>query len=455
MVIGLTGSIASGKTTVAKIFEILGCKVFYSDEEAKKLYYKKNILDQISKVTDQNLFLDGTDDTPDFKKISNYIFQSPENSKKVTDVLYQHLGENFEAWVKCQSENDILFIEAAMLFESGFDKKVDLTICVHADEDIRIKRIKHRDGENAKDYIKRIKYQLNDDDKIELADFVIINNDHKALLEQTIDIFKHLQALSSDRILGRKIIKNNEICKVNEYLPNHKFIYEVIRLVDGEPRFVKEHYYRMVESIDQKDEEAFNLCSFDDYYKNIKTLSSENKIYNNNVKVVIDNKNTYFIFIKSNYPSKEYHQKGADVAIVYLTRKEPNIKQINRDFREKANAVIQQKGVFETLIVNENGFITEGSRSNVFFIKNNVVYTAPDNLVLKGITRLKVIEAIESLSIPIIYEPLKVEDIQNIDGAFITGTSIDVFKINLLNGQSYRKADALIDQISKAFLELV
>ncbi|MGI6718762.1 MAG: dephospho-CoA kinase [Bacteroidales bacterium] len=455
MIIGLTGSIASGKTTVAKIFEILGCKVFYSDEEAKKLYYDKNILSQISEATNTNFIVDGTEDTPDFKKISDFVFESSENSKKVTDILYKYLDERFDEWVKSNADENILMIEAAMLFESGFDKKVDLTICVYADKDIRIERIRSRNGADADDYIKRITYQLDDEKKLELADFVINNSEHKALLEQVIDIYKHINALNSIQLLGHKIIKNNQICKLNEYLPNNKFIYEVIRLVNGEPRFSKEHYERMVFSLKSKNIEDANICSYENFYNNIKTLSSENGIYNNNVKIVADFKDTYFILIKSKYPTQEFYKKGADVSVVTLTREDPNVKQINRSFRDKADAIIEENNVFETLIVNKDGFITEGSRSNVFFIKNNVVYTAPDDLVLKGITRLKVIEAIKNINIPIVFQPIKVEDIKNIDGAFLTGTSIDVLKINLIQGESYREADNLIDQISKSFLELI
>ncbi|MDD4141872.1 MAG: dephospho-CoA kinase [Bacteroidales bacterium] len=181
--VGLTGSIASGKSTVANILEKLGYPVFYADDEAKKLYYNHQVAAKLKAEISTSFYKDAN--IPDLKKISDFIFSSPENATKVTNILYPFLTQTLLEW---QEANDnkarYCFVEAAMLFESGWNNLFKKVVCVYCREIVRFERIKIRNGERAAEYINRAQFQMPDEQKNKLADFVIVNDGTRALLPQ-------------------------------------------------------------------------------------------------------------------------------------------------------------------------------------------------------------------------------------------------------------------------------
>ena len=446
IIIGLTGCIASGKSTVAEIFKVMGCAVFDADLEAKKLYFDEDIANKVSALIGKNILTNGI---PDYKIISEYAFFSSENNKKLTDILYPQLSKRFDAWKDAQKE-EILILEAAMLLESAFDIYTDIVVNVSANENVRIERIKSRNIDNPQSYINRNIFQWSDDKKNALADYVIINDNKQALLPQVNSLIDKILNNNLDRVVGENIIKNNIICDKSEYQPSKDFIYEVIRVLDTKPIFPFEHYQRLIASNNNK---SFSF-DYNKFIENIHSLTKINSITNCNIKIVCDGKNEYFFFIKSHYPSKEDYRNGANVVLAFAERTNPNLKKLNVNFRIKTNLIIEKHNSFEALLVNEDGNITEGSRSNVFFIKNNEIFTAPDALVLKGVTRSKVIDVIEKMNLKINYTPLNYKEIELCDGAFLTGTSIDVFNIRSINNISFHKCDELISEILTKFREL-
>ncbi len=209
-------------------------------------------------------------------------------------------------------------------------------------------------------------------------------------------------------------------------------IYEVIRVVDGIPLFLEDHLKRMRESariIDYQIERADKEIEGD-----IRELILQNKIENLNVKLLctdIEKLGQVFLiyFIKSFYPPEEYYEKGIHTILFHHKRENPNAKVQMISFREEVAKQLDEKKAFEALLVNEEGYIPEGSRSNMFFVKGEKIYTAPKGDVLLGITRKYILKVCEELNIKVVEENIHVEDLDKLDGAFMSGTSVNVLPI--------------------------
>jgi len=129
-------------------------------------------------------------------------------------------------------------------------------------------------------------------------------------------------------------------------------------------------------------------------------------------------------------------------------RNDPNIKQYHKDLVEKSNELIKETGAYEVLLINNKGFVTEGNKSNIFFVKNNEIYTAPDNMVLEGITRKKIIQIAKDLNIKIRFDAVQYNNINTFDSAFLTGTSPKVLKICCIDNINFRTENEIIEKIS-------
>lgn len=209
-------------------------------------------------------------------------------------------------------------------------------------------------------------------------------------------------------------------------------IYEVIRVIDGIPLFLEDHLERMRESaniinyqMERKDE---------DIEKDIKELVLQNKVNNLNIKLLctdVEGLGQVFLtyFIQSFYPPEEYYKEGIHTILFHYERENPNAKVQVISFREKVAKALEKNKAFEALLVSEGGYIPEGSRSNMFFVKGDKIYTAPKGDVLLGITRKHIFEVCKELNIKIVEENIHVGDLDRLDGGFMSGTSVNVLPI--------------------------
>lgn len=209
------------------------------------------------------------------------------------------------------------------------------------------------------------------------------------------------------------------------------FVYEVFKIINSKALFLLDHIQRLNKSLKIKSLPLINIDKFVDLVS--KFLDANNRV-EGNVKIVIVVHDTgasipIMYYIPHHYPSKNQYEKGVKLALQNAVRSTPHAKISNLQIRNKANSLISNSDIYETLLVNEENEITEGSRSNVFFIIGNELITAPDNMVLLGITRDKIISLANELKIPLRYEALAVDKIQNIDAAFIAGTSPGILQI--------------------------
>jgi len=185
--VGITGGIGSGKTTVCKVFELLGVPVYYADIEAKQildsnLEVKKNIINTFG-----NSVLND-EDKIDKKKLASLVFNNKENLEKLNSIVHPAVREHFENWLQQHSTQKYILKEAAILFESGSYKLVDKVIVVVAPLELKISRTIQRDKVTKAEVELRISNQLNDDEKIKRSQFVIHNDEQQLLIPQILNI---------------------------------------------------------------------------------------------------------------------------------------------------------------------------------------------------------------------------------------------------------------------------
>lgn len=179
MVVGLTGGIGSGKSTVAKMFKKLGVPVYNSDKKAKKLMKSSKKLRASIKALLGDDAYDGTKLNKAY--IAGKIFQDKSLLNKLNGVVHPAVREDFISWAKKQ-EAPYVIQEAAIIFENGLHEFYDKIILVTAPEKLRLKRLLEREGASKPDIVARMGNQWHDTRKIKLSDHVIEN----LVLEDTI-----------------------------------------------------------------------------------------------------------------------------------------------------------------------------------------------------------------------------------------------------------------------------
>lgn len=181
MVVGLTGGIGSGKTTVAKLFVELGIPVYFADDEAKKLMVKSPVIKRkIRKVFGEESYVDGELNRP---FIAAEVFNDKFKLQKINAIVHPEVAKHFKHWVKQQTTAYVIQ-ENAILYESNSRSRFDYVIAVTAPQEIRLERAMLRDGTTEEEILARISNQMPDEDKVKLSDFVINNIDLKDTIKQ-------------------------------------------------------------------------------------------------------------------------------------------------------------------------------------------------------------------------------------------------------------------------------
>lgn len=184
-VIGLTGGIGSGKTTVAKIFEVLGVPVYYSDERARDLYFVPEIKAAVVDLVGPEAYFSPTALNRPY--IASKVFSDEALLARLNDIIHPAVGKDFDEWLEKQNHSFVLK-ESAILFETGIYKKLDGTILVVSPEALRMERIAKRDKLSDEEVKKRFKAQLSDEQKIPFAQWIINNDEEHSLIEQSLQV---------------------------------------------------------------------------------------------------------------------------------------------------------------------------------------------------------------------------------------------------------------------------
>ncbi len=190
--VGLTGNIGTGKTTVSRIFESLGIPVYHADQEAKKMLEEPSAKQAILNKFGELVFDQGSVDR---KKLAALVFNDAAKLKELNSIIHPLVRKNLADFFIQKKQHPYVIQEAAILFESGFDKNFDKIILVTATDQIANKRVMDRDGTSIREVEQRRSNQWSQHKKIGLADFIIENNELELLIPQVLEIHRTLLSI--------------------------------------------------------------------------------------------------------------------------------------------------------------------------------------------------------------------------------------------------------------------
>lgn len=189
IVFGITGGIGSGKSVVSRLAEMMGILVYYADDESKQLLNSSQALkDALCEAFGSKLYINGQIDK---KLFASIIFTDSKKLQQANEIIHPFVKNHFLSWIEEQRQagKKIVAAEAAILYESGFNKFVDKVILVCAPVELRIQRAVARDKAYEAEITARIKHQKSDNEKIELADYIVTNDNKASLISQVRQIF--------------------------------------------------------------------------------------------------------------------------------------------------------------------------------------------------------------------------------------------------------------------------
>ena len=183
--IGITGGIGSGKSVVCNILRILNYPVYDTDTQAKLLMNESPvIISKLKLLVGDDAYFNGEINR---QIISSFIFSSEANLKKVNSIVHPEVCAHFDAWRLAQT-SPIVFVESAILHESGLSCMVDEVWCVVADIEERVKRVIKRNGLNREEVLARINSQISDKERTQKSDYIVDNSGNVSLLKQIIKL---------------------------------------------------------------------------------------------------------------------------------------------------------------------------------------------------------------------------------------------------------------------------
>ncbi len=191
MIIGLTGGIGSGKTIVAKLFETMGCIIYNSDESAKKIYFVKEIKQQVIQLLGKEAYINDFELNKVF--IAQVIFSDKHKLQQLNAIIHPAVKQDFKSLVNQYSSETIIIKETALLFEENISKEVDASILVTAPVELKIERVMKRNNLSRIEVEKRMLAQWTDEQKKLLATYVINNDGKEAVIPQVLAIMHQLK----------------------------------------------------------------------------------------------------------------------------------------------------------------------------------------------------------------------------------------------------------------------
>ena len=188
--LGLTGGIGSGKSTVARVFRVLGVPIYNSDERAKALYVESSDVKQaVIDLLGDAAYLDNGYLDRDY--VGQRVFQDQKLLHQLNEIIHPAVGRDFNTWVERQKFPYIIK-EAAILFESGAHRGVDKVLAVTAPDEMRIERVMQRDGVTADEVTRRMAHQMNQNELVERSNFVIVNDNQRLIVPQILKIHENI-----------------------------------------------------------------------------------------------------------------------------------------------------------------------------------------------------------------------------------------------------------------------
>ncbi len=193
--IAVTGNMGSGKTSVCKVFNVLGIPIFYADKEAKRLYEDPGILKQLTTRLGNHIL--NTDGKINTQALAEIIFKDQSAMKYVSSIIHPRVGILYDQWALRQINAPYCIQESALVFETQTHEKFDKIILVYAPEEMLLERVTKRDGSDKKQALRRLHYQWEQDKKRSLSHYSILNDNQSMIIPQILDIHKELIKIST------------------------------------------------------------------------------------------------------------------------------------------------------------------------------------------------------------------------------------------------------------------
>jgi len=194
IIVGITGGIGSGKTTIAKYLNALGVPLYVADDEAKAIMNRSKVIRRkLTAIFGDNAYIDNKLNRT---FLAEKIFEDKSLLAKMNAIVHPKVASHFKLWLKKQKAPYVLK-EAAIIFENGLQDNYDYIITVVADKDLRIERLLKRDNSNKEKIVAIINNQWPDSKKVEQSDFVITNNNLNCALLEAEKIHQKILKLSS------------------------------------------------------------------------------------------------------------------------------------------------------------------------------------------------------------------------------------------------------------------
>ena len=265
--------------------------------------------------------------------------------------------------------------------------------------------------------------------------------------------------VTMNECFGKKFILNGNLQPAemfdNSLVYDGDSVYEVLRMVKGNPIFFTDHMERLATSVKLQRKEV--LANVSTLRKDILRLTRSDKKLEANLKIVFNYNNgatNYLVyFIEPIYPSEDQYKRGVKGILFFAERKDPESKVINHKLRSSIYHKLILEGAYEAILVNENNLLTEGSRSNIFFLKGEILVTAPDNAILNGITRKHILEICSENKIIVEFGFVNIVEIGDYEAVFMTGTSPIVLPFCCIDKKYFNVKHPLIEKLRKLYLE--
>jgi dephospho-CoA kinase len=195
--IGLTGNIGSGKTVVSGVFTTLGIPVYHADEESKRFLDDPSVKNEILKHFGYGVL--STDNEINKRSLASIVFNDPQALRLLNSILHPRIMRDFHHWVSLQTNKLYAMQEAAIIFESGFRSEFDYIIHVSCPKEKAIDRVMKRDKIDGHSVLRRMQFQLDDEEKSRLSDFVIHNDGSEMVIPQVLSIHQQLSEIGTKR----------------------------------------------------------------------------------------------------------------------------------------------------------------------------------------------------------------------------------------------------------------
>jgi branched-chain amino acid aminotransferase len=249
-------------------------------------------------------------------------------------------------------------------------------------------------------------------------------------------------------------ILNGDLKPVSGFVPSENAggIYEVLRVVEGVPLFAEEHIERFFASAAH----AQKSISYDkqEIISFIQKLIDANNVSIGNI-IVSCKVNLKAFFIAHQYPKASFYKTGVKCGILHGERHNPHAKVFQTSVRQQADELISAKGFYEALLVDQYNRVTEGSRSNVFFVKENTIVTPPENEVLLGITRQKTIQLATESGVTCIEKDIFLNEISEYQAVFITGTSPKILPVSQIEDLMFDAQNNVVQLLMEGYEKLI